>query len=67
MEIMEFVQFLQNPDKFRNLGAKLPKGADTRMHTDARMCTHTTHTHTGTHNTPARTHTCAHTQPLVHT
>ncbi|KAF5837820.1 ATP-dependent zinc metalloprotease FTSH 3, mitochondrial-like protein [Dunaliella salina] len=27
LEIMEFVQFLQNPDKFKNLGAKLPKGA----------------------------------------
>eukprot|EP00983_Pelagomonas_calceolata_P134045 1162020-Pelagomonas_calceolata.AAC.22 len=27
MEIMEFVQFLQNPDKFKILGAKLPKGA----------------------------------------
>eukprot|EP00967_Tisochrysis_lutea_P125122 scaffold209939_cov17-Tisochrysis_lutea.AAC.2 len=23
---MEFVQFLQNPDKFKILGAKLPKG-----------------------------------------
>jgi AFG3 family protein len=26
-EIMEFVQFLQNPSKFSKLGAKLPKGA----------------------------------------
>jgi ATP-dependent Zn protease len=26
-EIMEFVQFLQNPDKFKDLGGKMPKGA----------------------------------------
>ena len=27
LEIMEFVQFLKNPDRFTKLGAKLPKGA----------------------------------------
>ena len=27
MEIMEFVQFLKNPERFTKLGAKLPKGA----------------------------------------
>lgn len=27
VEIMEFVHFLRNPDKFRKLGAKIPKGA----------------------------------------
>jgi AFG3 family protein len=26
-EIMEFVAFLKNPDKYRQLGAKIPKGA----------------------------------------
>jgi ATP-dependent Zn protease len=26
-EIMEFVDFLKNPDKYKNLGAKIPKGA----------------------------------------
>jgi ATP-dependent Zn protease len=26
-EIMEFVQFLQNPDKYKDLGGKMPKGA----------------------------------------
>eukprot|EP01134_Creolimax_fragrantissima_P007277 CFRG7277T1 len=26
-EIMEFVQFLQNPDRFTSLGAKIPRGA----------------------------------------
>jgi hypothetical protein len=28
---MEFVQFLQNPAKFKNLGAKLPKGENVRQ------------------------------------
>ena len=27
MEIMEFVNFLKNPDHYRNLGAKIPRGA----------------------------------------
>lgn len=27
VEIMEFVKFLQNPDRFTKLGAKIPKGA----------------------------------------
>eukprot|EP00455_Lapot_gusevi_P044202 TRINITY_DN5479_c0_g2_i7.p1 TRINITY_DN5479_c0_g2~~TRINITY_DN5479_c0_g2_i7.p1 ORF type:complete len:514 (+),score=217.17 TRINITY_DN5479_c0_g2_i7:69-1544(+) len=27
LEIMEFVQFLKNPQKFTNLGAKIPRGA----------------------------------------
>lgn len=26
-EIMEFVEFLKTPEKFTNLGAKIPKGA----------------------------------------
>lgn len=26
-EVMEFVAYLKNPDKYRDLGAKLPKGA----------------------------------------
>jgi ATP-dependent Zn protease len=26
-EIMEFVDFLKKPDKYKNLGAKIPKGA----------------------------------------
>jgi AFG3 family protein len=26
-EIMEFVDFLKNPKKYRELGAKIPKGA----------------------------------------
>jgi AFG3 family protein len=27
MEIMEFVDFLKNPKKYKDLGAKIPKGA----------------------------------------
>ena len=27
VEVVEFVEFLRNPDKFKNLGAKIPKGA----------------------------------------
>eukprot|EP00960_Hanusia_phi_P063316 765448-Hanusia_phi.AAC.4 len=27
VEVVEFVEFLKNPDKFRNLGARIPKGA----------------------------------------
>jgi AFG3 family protein len=27
VEVYEFVEFLKNPDKFKNLGAKIPKGA----------------------------------------
>ena len=27
VEVMEFVEFLKNPDKFRKIGAKIPKGA----------------------------------------
>jgi len=27
VEVEEFVEFLRNPDKFRNLGARIPKGA----------------------------------------
>ena len=26
-EVMEFVQFLKSPDKFKDLGGKMPKGA----------------------------------------
>jgi ATP-dependent Zn protease len=26
VEIMEFVEFLKKPDKFKELGAKIPKG-----------------------------------------
>jgi AFG3 family protein len=27
VEVMEFVKFLKNPEQFKKLGAKLPKGA----------------------------------------
>jgi AAA+ superfamily predicted ATPase len=58
VEIMEFVKFLQNPDRFTKLGAKIPKGAllvgppGKPPHTSPRPSSpHITHTVTNTTTT----------------
>ncbi len=38
-EIMEFVDFLKNPNKYKELGAKIPKGeSHTHTHTLSAVC-----------------------------
>ena len=63
LEVLEFVNFLKHPAKYKELGAKIPKGALLVGPPGTPPPPPPTHTHT--HTSHARTHTRTHAHSLL--